>query len=91
MLGEERRNGLLGLFGGGGEGDALIVGVAVAVSQYAVVFVMFVSVVTVFFVGVIEMLVFLVVVLVNVVVGNRGGLLARCEFRGDGHGWRQLL
>jgi hypothetical protein len=90
VLCEERRNGLFGLLGGGGEGDALIVGVTVAVSQYAVVFVMFVAVVAVLSVGVVEVFVFLVVVLVNVVVGSRGGLLlARCEFRGFGHGWRQ--
>ena len=51
---------------------------------------MFVAVVAVLSVGVVEVFVFLVVVLVNVVVGSRGGLLlARCELRGFGHGWRQ--
>jgi Flp pilus assembly protein TadB len=87
VLCEERRDGLLGLLGGGREGDALIVGVAVAVSQYAVVFVMFVAVVTVFSVGVIEVLMFLVVVVVVMVVGSRRRrLLAHCEFRRDRHG-----
>jgi hypothetical protein len=51
------------------------------------VFVMFVAVVTVFSVGVIEVLVFLVVVVVVIVVGSRRRrLLAHCEFRRDRHG-----
>jgi hypothetical protein len=81
VLCEERCDGLFGLLGGGGERDALIFGVAVAVTQYAVVFVVFVTVVAVFAVGVVEVLIVLLVVL-----GNRSGLLTHCEFRRDRHG-----
>lgn len=84
MLGEERRNSLFGLLGGGRYGDALVVGVAVTVAKYAVVVVVVMAQVLV---GVIVVVVFveIVVVVVVIFVGAWRRLLLSGDCRRKSH------
>jgi hypothetical protein len=77
VFGKERCNGLLGVLGGGGERDGLVVRVAVAIADAMVVIV-----VTKVFVGVVGVVVVCVFV---IIVSARSGLLSHGDWRGGSH------